>query len=151
MRPASNRRPSRPQLPWLLLLFVCLACAAGTALPPGPVTVQAPQTSDAPPIALPNKEGSLKFGVLGDFGTGEREQYQLAEQMAKLHARFRYEIVVTVGDNIYGSERPQDLVRKFELPYKPLLDAGVKFYASLGNHDDRVQARYNFFKMDGKT
>ena len=27
--------------------------------------------------------------------------------------------------------------RKFELPYKALLDGGVKFYASLGNHDDR--------------
>ena len=43
--------------------------------------------------------------------------------------------MITVGDNIYGSEGPQDFVRKFEAPYKPLLDAGVKFYASLGNHD----------------
>jgi hypothetical protein len=24
-----------------------------------------------------------------------------------------------------------------EVPYKPLLDAGVKFYAFLGNHDDQ--------------
>ena len=28
-----------------------------------------------------------------------------------------------VGDNIYGSERPQDFVKKFESPYRPLLDA----------------------------
>ena len=38
---------------------------------------------------------------------------------------------------------------KFELPYKPLLDAGVKFYASLGNHDAREQRFYKLFNMDG--
>jgi hypothetical protein len=106
-----------------------------------------------PPAAveLPNLADSFKFAVLGDFGTGDRAQYQLGEQMAKLHARFPYELVITVGDNIYGGERPQDMKRKFEDPYKPLLDAGVKFYASLGNHDDRAQARYALFNMDGKT
>ena len=36
------------------------------------------------------------------------------------------------------------------MPYKPLLDAGVKFYASLGNHDAREPALYKLFNMDGK-
>jgi hypothetical protein len=102
------------------------------------------------PITLPNKDGSLKFAVLGDFGTGEQPQYQLAEQMAILRGRFRYDFVVLVGDNLYGSERPQDFQKKFELPYKPLLDAGVKFYASLGNHDAREQRFYKLFNMEGK-
>ena len=88
--------------------------------------------------------------MLGDFGTGDKTQYQLAEQMAKLHDRFKYELVVLVGDNLYGSERPQDFKKKFEDPYKPLLDAGVKFYASLGNHDAREQRYYKLFNMDGK-
>ena len=70
--------------------------------------------------------------------------------MAKLHGRFKYELVVLVGDNLYGSERPQDFKKKFEMPYKPLLDAGVKFYASLGNHDAREQRFYKLFNMDGK-
>ena len=134
----------------VLFLSVVLACTVGTAVPPRPARVQAPQSAAAP-VALPNKEDSLKFGVLGDFGTGEREQYQLADQMAKLHTGFVYEIVVTVGDNLYGSERPQDFVKKFEAPYKPLLDAGVKFYASLGNHDAREQSRYKLFNMEGRT
>jgi 3',5'-cyclic AMP phosphodiesterase CpdA len=134
----------------VLFLSVVLACTVGTAVPPRPALGQAPQSAAAP-VALPNKEDSLKFGVLGDFGTGEREQYQLADQMAKLHTRFVYEIVVTVGDNLYGSERPQDFVKKFEAPYKPLLDAGVKFYASLGNHDAREQSRYKLFNMEGRT
>ncbi len=103
------------------------------------------------PVALPNRDGSLKFAVLGDFGNGDREQYQLAEQMAKLRATFPFELVITVGDNIYGGERPQDMKRKFEEPYKPLLDAGVKFYASLGNHDAREQSRYQPFNMNGRT
>jgi predicted MPP superfamily phosphohydrolase len=70
--------------------------------------------------------------------------------MAKLHERFKYELVILVGDNLYGSERPQDFKSKFEIPYKPLLDAGVKFYASLGNHDSREQRYYKLFNMDGK-
>jgi 3',5'-cyclic AMP phosphodiesterase CpdA len=104
----------------------------------------------AQPVPLPNADGSFKFSVLGDFGTGSRVQYQLAEQMAALRGRFKYELVVLVGDNIYGSERPQDFVRKFERPYKSLLDAGVKFYASLGNHDAREQRFYKLFNMEGK-
>jgi 3',5'-cyclic AMP phosphodiesterase CpdA len=108
------------------------------------------QHSAGPVVALPNQEGSFKFAVLGDFGNGSRAQYDLADQMMKVHDRFKYEIVVTVGDNLYGSERPQDFQKKFEIPYKPLLDAGVKFYASLGNHDAREQRYYKPFNMNGK-
>ena len=108
------------------------------------------QPATAPIIALPNRDGSFKFAVLGDFGTGSREQYQMADQMVKLRGRFKYDTVVLVGDNLYGSERPQDFKNKFEMPYKPLLDAGVKFYASLGNHDSREQRFYKLFNMDGK-
>ncbi|MGH7628503.1 MAG: metallophosphoesterase family protein [Gemmatimonadales bacterium] len=113
---------------------------------------EAKQSPAATPLprALPNKPGSFKFGVLGDFGTGDRSQYEMAAQMAGLHRRFRYDVVVLVGDNLYGSERPQDFRKKFELPYKPLLDAGVKFYASLGNHDAREQRFYKLFNMDGR-
>ena len=86
----------------------------------------------------------------GDFGTGGRPQYELGVQMASLHSRFPFEMAATVGDNLYGSQRPQDFRTKFEVPYKPLLDAGVKFYASLGNHDGREQRYYKLFNMDGQ-
>jgi predicted phosphodiesterase len=55
-----------------------------------------------------------------------------------------------LGDNLYGGEKPIDFVKKFETPYKALLDDGVKFYASLGNHDDPTQRFYQKFNMDGK-
>jgi hypothetical protein len=109
-----------------------------------------PQTGQPTPVSLPNQNDSFKFIVLGDFGTGDSEQYELAAQMASLHNRFKFETAVMVGDNLYGSERPQDFEKKFERPYKPLIDAGVKFYASLGNHDSREQRYYKLFNMDGK-
>jgi predicted phosphodiesterase len=55
-----------------------------------------------------------------------------------------------LGDNMYGSERPQDFDRKFTEPFKPLLDAGVKFYAALGNHDDPDQRFFKPFNMNGE-
>ncbi len=55
-----------------------------------------------------------------------------------------------LGDNMYGSQRPADFVKKFERPYKPLLDAGVKFYASLGNHDDQNNRFYKPWNMNGE-
>jgi hypothetical protein len=122
--------------------------------PPSKAVTSASAVQQASPqaasVQLPNRDGSLKFAVLGDFGTGDRTQYQLADQMAKLHARFPFELVILVGDNLYGGERASDFRRKFEIPYKPLLDGGVKFYASLGNHDARNQRNYKLFNMDGK-
>jgi calcineurin-like phosphoesterase family protein len=140
--------PTRRSVPDLAVL-VAAALALLTAFPAASPS-QAPAAAQQADTPLPNKEDSLKFAVLGDFGTGDRPQYELADQMAKLHERFPYELVITVGDNLYGSERPQDFINKFETPYKPLLDAKVKFYASLGNHDAREQRYYKLFNMDGK-
>jgi 3',5'-cyclic AMP phosphodiesterase CpdA len=134
---------------FVVFLFL-FAISSGVGCKAGTIAVEAAQSPPERPMPLPNKDGSLKFSVLGDFGTGSPEQYQLAKQMTTLYGRFKYELVVLVGDNLYGSERPQDFQTKFETPYKPLLDAGVKFYASLGNHDAREQRFYKLFNMDGK-
>jgi len=101
-------------------------------------------------VALPNKPNSLHFAVIGDNGTGDERQYDVGVQMAKWYDRFQFPFVVMMGDNIYGSDRPQDFVKKFESPYKALLDKGVKFYASLGNHDSREQRFYKLYNMEGK-
>jgi len=139
----------------VLAAAALLACAATDA------TRQAPQAQHAgaasvaggtaaTPVELPNHDGSLKFLAFGDFGTGEREEYDLAKQMEKLYQKFKFELVVLLGDNLYGSERPQDFKLKFETPYKALLDAGVKFQASLGNHDAREMRNYKLFNMGDK-
>jgi len=101
-------------------------------------------------VTLPNAPGSLKFGVIGDSGSGDTEQYDVANQMARFRARFPFDMVIMLGDNIYGGQGPADLVKKFSQPYKALLDAGVKFYASLGNHDDPRNRQYPLWNMGGQ-
>lgn len=101
-------------------------------------------------LRLPNQRGSVKFAVIGDSGEPGRGQAAIARQMAAWRERFGFEFVLMAGDNLYGRERPGDYEKKFAIPYKPLLDAGVKFYASLGNHDDDGQIHYQPFNMGGK-
>jgi DNA repair exonuclease SbcCD nuclease subunit len=101
-------------------------------------------------LQLPNKEGSVRFLVIGDSGTGGGEQRAVATRIAEIYKIFPFEFAIMVGDNLYGSESANDFRRKFEEPYKPLLDGGVKFYAALGNHDDPSQRLYKPFNMNGE-
>lgn len=107
-------------------------------------------STEAPELKLPLKPDSVRFAVIGDNGTGRPAQYETAAEMNAMHARFPFGFVIMLGDNIYGSHSPADFKRKFEDPYRPLLDAGVKFFASLGNHDETAERLYKPFNMDGK-
>jgi 3',5'-cyclic AMP phosphodiesterase CpdA len=109
-----------------------------------------PSLAPAQDLRLPNKPGSLKFAVIGDSGQTGSGQTAIARQMTNLRARFPFEFVLMTGDNLYGRESSRDYQQKFSIPYKPLIDAGVKFYASLGNHDDAGQIQYKLFNMDGR-
>ena len=107
-------------------------------------------TAAAQDLFLPNKKDSLHFAVIGDSGTGDRNEYEVARQMVAFRAKFPFAMVLMLGDNLYGGESPQDFKAKFEEPYKDLLAAGVKFYATLGNHDDPKQRFYKPFNMNGQ-
>lgn len=104
----------------------------------------------APELTLPLKPNSVRFAVIGDMGTGDKPQYELAAKLVEYRQSFAFEFVLTVGDNIYDGSAPRDFESKFERPYKPLLDAGVKFYATLGNHDKPNESFYKPFNMDGQ-
>jgi hypothetical protein len=101
-------------------------------------------------LTLPNKDGSVRFLVIGDTGTGTAQQKELAAVMTRYHTAFPYEFVLMMGDNMYGGEKPADFKTKFEDIYKPLLDRKVTFYASLGNHDESNQRFYDHFNMKGE-
>jgi hypothetical protein len=143
----------------IITLAASVACSpplraqAPLAGPSRSAAIAAPaQTTPAaqPKSILPNEKDSVKFAVIGDTGTGGSAQYQVAKLLSDSRARFPYEFVIMMGDNMYGGQGPADFVKKFEMPYKPILDAGVKFYASLGNHDDPAQRLYKPFNMDEK-
>src|SRR4026207_272577 len=99
-------------------------------------------------LTVPVKNGSVKFAVIGDTGTGDKHQLAVAKQLVATRAKFPFEFVIMVGDNIYGGNTAKDFDRKFAIPYKPLLDAGIKFYAALGNHDDPSERYYKPFHMN---
>lgn len=107
-------------------------------------------TAKSPVLTLPMSEGSVKFLAIGDTGTGTKQQKELAGVMLEYRKIFPYEFVIMVGDNMYGGEKPADFKAKFEDPYRLLLDQGVKFYASLGNHDESNQRMYELFNMNGE-
>ena len=101
-------------------------------------------------LVLPNREGSVRFMVVGDTGTGTRQQNELARMMLSYRQAFPFGFALMVGDNMYGGEKAADFKRKFEDVYRPLLDQEVKFYASLGNHDESNQRFYEHFNMKGE-
>jgi len=146
-----STRPVSRLLPLASICVLVILACAGASEPGRAVSVSAApaEAQPAAQVPLPNHKDSLRFGVIGDNGNGSTEQYEIGKQMVAWHDRFPYELVVMLGDNIYGSDRPQDYDRKFKLPYKGLLDRGVKFYASLGNHDSREQRSYELFNMGG--
>ena len=101
-------------------------------------------------VELPRAADSLKFAVIGDNGTGEQPQYEVARQMVESRSSFPFDFVLMLGDNMYGSQKPQDFAAKFERPYARLLEAGVRFYATLGNHDQPTNRSYPSFSMAGE-
>ena len=148
---------AQSRIPRLSVPAALLALLLGSApfAAPVPLAAQAaagakPAVSPAGETQPPRAEKSVRFAVLGDTGTGSRQQFEVGERLAASRDVFPFEFVLMLGDNIYGSERPQDFERKFERPYKPLLDQKVQFYASLGNHDDPNQRYYKPFNMDGQ-
>jgi predicted phosphodiesterase len=98
-------------------------------------------------LTFPLKQDSVQFAVIGDSGSGSDKQFELATLMAEWRKRFPFDFVIMLGDNIYGASKPRDFERKFERPYKVLLDQGISFYAALGNHDNPNQRFYKPFNM----
>jgi hypothetical protein len=101
-------------------------------------------------VSLPLKEGSVRFMVVGDTGTGSPKQYELGAVMLRYWQAFPFEFALMMGDNLYGSESAVDYKKKFEDVYRPLLDRKVKFYATLGNHDESNERFYEYFNMNGE-
>jgi 3',5'-cyclic AMP phosphodiesterase CpdA len=91
----------------------------------------------------------VRFAVIGDNGTGKTPEYEVGARLAAARASFPFEFVIMLGDNLYGSQEPRDFVDKFERPYAALLQAGVPFYATLGNHDRPTNRDYAPFHMGG--
>lgn len=105
---------------------------------------------------FPEKSDKLRFFVVGDFGTGDNNQFRVARAMARELDRLGGDnpvrFVITTGDNIYGrygitlrfrdtGDEDEEWDSKYFRPYEPVI-ARIPFYASLGNHDgNETEAR----------
>lgn len=100
--------------------------------------VMLPSFLRVPPARFSAKPDSQTIRVLafGDFGTGSVSQKQTAAAMIGLNKTTAFDFALTLGDNFYpvGMSSPGDSRWKEHWAdlYDPL---GIKFYASLGNHD----------------
>src|SRR5688572_17647810 len=126
----------------LILLSVLPACEQSSGLSEPTVTAESGGQLRARP-------GAIRFAVIGDSGRGSSGQHDVARQMEAQRQRFPFDFVLMLGDNVYDGAAPEDYRNKFEVPYRQLLDAGVKFYAARGNHDVGSQWLYPLFNTGG--
>ncbi len=141
----------------IVLLFVILACACSPvpsevqATPAGnPGNLSASTTPLAPNSSInldshnssnSSLEPSVVFAVIGDYGTGD----QIEGEVADLVKSWRPEFIITTGDNNYpsGSRATIDnavgkFYHDFIFPYQGDFGEGAeqnRFFPSLGNHD----------------
>jgi hypothetical protein len=109
-----------------------------------------PLSPESGQLVMPLRAGSVRFAAIGDSGRGDDAQMQVARQMVEWRGRFPFEFVLMLGDNIYGPHTPDDYRRKFDEPYRDLLQAGVTFHAAIGNHDEPGSLNYAPFNMNGQ-
>ncbi len=127
------------------LLFASLiACTSGNAatqhagpVPSAPSTIPPSVASAAPAASLPDAESSVvRFAALGDTGSGEAGQREVARALATKCASAGCDFVTLLGDNLYpsgaSSSHAAEFESRFEVPYR---DVATDFFAVLGNHD----------------
>ncbi len=88
-----------------------------------------------PPLTKFSGKG-LHFLAIGDFGTGNKNQKAVSDEMAKFAKKLDTPLagVLALGDNFYGKMSPERFGPHFEEMYsKENFDC--PFYACLGNHD----------------
>jgi len=149
---------NRRQLLWLSSLSACSVVGLG-------ITKRFLPTSDDPPhqsflvdsvmALIPKPKPLFRFIAIGDTGTGKKGQYEVANALFRYYQKSPFQVVTLLGDNIYPDGEIEKINEVFEKPYQSLLEAGVKFYACLGNHDIRTkngnrQVTYPLFNMQGR-
>lgn len=92
---------------------------------------------------------------IGNFGTGRKEQYDVAKLLCDLCQSIDCKLILGLGNNIFPdgvrSVEDNQFLEKFEIPYKKLPE-NIKFYNILGNKDyhlkvsARAQINYHYSK-----
>lgn len=96
------------------------------------------------------EQDELRILLLGDTGSGNEEQRQIAEASAKTCQEQGCDLVLLLGDNfiqegVSGLDDPQ-----FDNKFESIYSHDLPFYAVLGNHDLRGdwRAQIDYTKMN---
>ncbi len=115
-------------------------------------------TSTSTPEPSQTTSPAVIFAVLGDFGSGNQSEADVAELVLSWQPDF----IITLGDNNYpdGSARHMDeavgqFYHSYIYPYKGDYGAGGevnRFFPTMGNHDlisENGQPYYDYFSLPG--
>ena len=91
-------------------------------------------SASAEPFARSNPPRS-RFAVVGDVGTGGREELATAAAVARSEREGPFDGLVLLGDNVYPDGDPSRLDDTVFEPFGPVLDQGTALLPVLGNHD----------------
>ena len=122
------------------------------------VQVNNQKIGDGSVRTFPDHATRLAFLAMGDFGTGDSHQREIADAMRREYERRAQSdnplrFVLTMGDNIYADtnlgyivvrsgDQDRDWETKFFAPYAELL-RHIPFFPTLGNHDGNSSENRN--------
>jgi hypothetical protein len=161
-------QPASPQLPDSTetdstLSTATLEAVLVTELPASSTpTIPPSNTPTSPPPEPtplpPTPEETIVFAVIGDYGSGDRNERKVAELVHSWQPDF----VITLGDNNYpnGSAASIDdnigqFYHQYIFPYQGEYGEGAdqnRFFPTLGNHDwlsDSAQPYLDYFTLPG--
>ena len=75
----------------------------------------------------------MRFAVKGDWGDGSQNQVAVTKRMCVEYAKTPFAFTLTTGDNFYDSGTARR--ESFQIAEKCLIDLGVPYRATWGNHD----------------
>jgi tartrate-resistant acid phosphatase type 5 len=100
-----------------------------------------PSTGSIKPAALNLAAGTIRFGVIGDYGDGSQPEQDVANRLKS----WDLDIVTTTGDNNYADGGADTIdphvgqfYQEFIYPYRGTYGPGAstnRFFPALGNHD----------------
>ncbi len=97
---------------------------------------QAPIQADLFSPIPKNTPGYYRFAVMGDAGSGNKMQWDVAKQMLDTYEQTPFASVLVLGDNVYETGQPRLFQKRMVKPYQELFEKGVRFFPILGNHDN---------------
>src|SRR5262245_1082348 len=72
-------------------------------------------------FAVQPVKDSVRFAVIGDWGTGDSDESGVARKMFETHRLSSFDFVVAAGDNVYPNGSGRYFDKHFEQPFSNII------------------------------